>query len=197
MHCLRSFILPIGLVVLSFMTIEGCARPERTPSPGMESPRPAQGAAGEGTVVDPRPNDPPCSGYSLDGVSIGQSLSDLLRLPGVTATSSPDAGLEGYTGSSFVFRARRPGRRDDLRIGATGSGSGATVAAIRATIIVRDGDTWPRSLFDLVGNPSKATFNEWIWVSPACRATLHLAAIDQVGPVTNSRSYILDVRRYP
>ena len=197
MHCLRSFILSTGLVVLALMTSEGCARPEKAPSPRMESPRPAQGAAAEGTVVDPGPNDPPCSGYSLDGVSIGQSLSDLLRLPGVIAASSPGAGLEAYAGSSFFFRARRPGRRDDVLIGATGSGSGATVAAIRATIIVRDGDVWPRSLFDLVGNPSKATFNEWIWISPSCRATLHLAAIDQLGPATNSRSYLLDIRRYP
>ena len=189
----KSALCLVGLAIL----FPACA-PRRGASAGPHSATtPEVAREAPGNVVDPLPGVSPCTGYTVDGISLGMPLSEVLKMPGIAPASTLEAALPDFEDSTYILDARRPGRRDSVRIGLTGRGEESKVAALRATIVVTNRDPWPASLFALLGSPREAKLNEWYWWDGSCRAAMSLAKIDALGRESESQPYIVEIRPFP
>jgi hypothetical protein len=171
----------------------------RTDSSAPEHPSPAK-TPGEPAparsfrpALDPVPGDP-CSIYGFDGITLGMKGADLSVMEDVTMISASEESSDSEF--RYVFKARRPGRLDDVRIAVSGERE-ETVSHIKATIAVARGDPWPNSIFKVGGSPRKARINEWIWWSTTCKATMRLTQIESLGGSAKVVPYVLETRVYP
>ena len=103
----------------------------------------------------------------------------------------------GYRDTTYILRARRPGRTDEVRIGLEGEGPQAKVVSLRATIVVSHKDTWPKSLFTLLGSPREAAYDRWAWWNAQCGAAMLLSRIESLGGSGKTQPYILEIKPYP
>ena len=150
-----------------------------------------------GAATDPVPGDPYCTGYVFDGISIGMTHRELAKIGGVHRAVSADPAMTEPLDSTFVLKARREGRLDDVHIALTGDGSDAKVSHLRATIVVAAGDPWPQTIFTVAGNPHGARATEWIWWDGSCGATMRLTRVDPIGGSGDRVGYILEIRGFP
>lgn len=154
---------------------------------------PAPGPLRNGVATDPAPGEPPCSGYAIDGISLGMSASELARLAGVRRTP-PATGESSTEIWLYALEARRPGRMDDVRVALSGEGTDAKVVHIKATIVVANGDPWPFSIFQVAGDPRRARVTEWIWWDGTCGATMRLTKIDALRGPADRAPYLLEIK---
>jgi len=193
------FVLAKSAICLGALGVlfQGCTPRRAVSADPPSAPAPEAAQVEPGDVVDPLPGAPPCTGYTVDGVSLGMPLSELLKMPGVAKAVTPEAALPDFEDSTYILSARRTGRRDSVRIGITGRGDDSKVAALRATIVVASRDPWPASLFALLGSPREAKLNEWYWWNGSCRAAMSLAKVDALGRESESQPYITEIRPFP
>jgi hypothetical protein len=185
------------------------ARPPTPPpasSPGAHPPSPA-------LATDPVAGADRCTGYSLDGVSVGMVRSRLEQLVGLMPlpplsppTTTPPAGAAGATESKtstspaattatnrYSVLAIRRGRKDEVEIDFSPIGKDPAVTSLKARIFVAPDDPWPYSLFRLLGSPKRAIVDEWIWWDDRCAYTLRLTKVDKLGSGA-AEPYILEIK---
>jgi hypothetical protein len=186
-------------------------------SPGEAKPPAAIAARPKSPALatDPDPSADRCTGYSLDGVSIGMSLSraeELVSLAQIPPPPPPPAAAHTdetsksraapaantSSGSAppsnrYSFMALRLGRKDEVELDFDTFGKDPALVSLRARIFVAPTDTWPASLFRLLGSPKRAKLDEWVWWDTACGYTLRLTRVDALG-TGKAQPYILELR---
>ena len=167
-------------------TETGEARRGDTPSEPLTQQRIAR-------ALDPPPGSDRCGGYTFDGVSLGLTREAVEQSLPLVPVPDSEGMIAGFEGRTFAFRAARPGRVDDVQVGFFDS-TPPTVAYIHAQVLVAPDDSWPRTLFDRLGNPKNARMGEWIWWDMTCEMTLRLTKVDALDGGT-AQSYTLEVRR--
>jgi hypothetical protein len=97
------------------------------------------------------------------------------------AVEPSDSLIPEMTSSTWAFRARRMGRLDDIQLGFAGPSEEAELRYIRVRIIVGPKDSWPASLFAVLGSPKRATVDQWIWAHKECGGYLKLERLQALG----------------
>lgn len=164
------------------------------PSAPARPPSGTEAQTAMAVALDPKPGDPLCAGYALDGLSLGMTLSQARRI--VTFYDvPPEASLiPSFKDSTLGFRARREGRIDTVQVGFTSLEIDGRLAYIRANILVGKQDGWPASLFKALGSPKRARLEEWVFWEESCAATLRLTLLQSLGGRGIGQPYLLELR---
>lgn len=187
---------PLLVGVVASVALACAARTPDRPAASPPTTLP-QGRDTPGSVLDPSPGAPVCSGYAIDGVSLGMPLAEAASAQKLEDATSADRALGTEAETMVVFRASREGRTDRVRVSISSADPDRKVAGLRALIIVSKRDSWPASLFALVGNPRRVRLDEWYWWNGDCRAAMSLRRIESLGRPSPDNSYILEIKPYP
>ncbi len=199
-RALRTACLPL-LVAACTAACSAHREPAAPPAPPAPLPGadaaatagPQVGPAPAAKATDPRTEDGPCAGYTLDGLALDMPRSQVERISPLVPIPESQSLIEDYRKSTLALRARRPGRFDDIQLGFAAEGEDPPLRYIRARILVAKGDPWPASLMGALGSPKRAKVDEWIWWDRACRATLRLRQVESLGG-GEGQPYLLEIR---
>lgn len=205
----------VAVAILWMAFLSACAHAGRRPESDTIVPHPSSSHAASATApaspsggkdasdrptlkaTDPEPGAPVCTGYGIDGVSIGMTRSRVESVTPLIEVPKSSSLLLGLEDNTFLFKAVRLGRFDTIQVGFTsGDGTEPRVVALRASIFVSKTDAWPSSLFAFLGSPQRARVGEWIWWSGPCRSTLRLTRLSPLGK-GEAQPYILQVQLLP
>ena len=171
------------VLVLAGLLAQGCGAARTSPSPPNDTggPTAAPPAATFVPATDPSPGSDPCAAYGLDGLSLLMTREEIERTIPLQRVPPEESFLSAFKESTWAFRARRPGRIDDVQVGFASGAADAPLKRLRARILVGAADGWPSSLFDALGSPKRARVGEWIWWDQTCKSTIRLTRVEGLG----------------